>query len=63
MPHAINLFINRCLFFNIGIGSRNIGFRLIVVIIGDEIFDRIVWKEGFHLAIKLRRQGLIGGQD
>ena len=31
----------------------NIGFRLIVIIVGDEVFDRIVGKEFLEFGIKL----------
>ncbi len=43
--------------FNISI-RRHIGFRLIVVIVGDKVLDRIIWEE-FNSSYKVASQGLI----
>ena len=48
---------------DIGVGARDVGFRLVIVVIGDEIFDRVVGKEAPELAIELRRQRLVGRED
>ena len=36
---------------------------LVIVIVTDEIFDRVVGEEAFELAIKLRSQNLVGRKD
>ena len=41
---------------------RHIGFRLIVVVVRDEVLDSIFRKEVAHLGVELRRQGLVGCQ-
>jgi hypothetical protein len=41
----------------------DIGFGLVVVVIADEIFDRVFREERLELAVKLRRQRLVGRQD
>ena len=46
-------------FFDICIGAGNICLRLIVVVVGDEIFDRVVGKEGLELAVELCGEGLV----
>ena len=51
MAHAVYLFIDLGVFFDVGVGARHIGFRLVVVIIGYEVFHRVFWKEAFHFAI------------
>ncbi len=45
MAHAVDLLVDRGFLLDIGVGARHIGFRLVVIVIGDEILDRIVGKE------------------
>ncbi len=62
MAHAIDLFVDRAFLLDIGVGAGHIGFGLVVIVIRDEILDRIVGKKAPELAIELRRQGLVGGE-
>ena len=62
MAHAVDLLVDGGVFFDIGVGARNVRFGLVVVVIGDEIFDRVIRKELLHLAVQLRRQGFVRGQ-
>ncbi len=48
---------------DIGVGARDVGLGLVVVVVGDEILDRVVRKEALHLAVELGRQGLVRRQD
>ena len=48
---------------DIGVGPRHIGLGLVVVVIGDEILHRVVGEEAPELAIELRRQRLVRGED
>ena len=63
MAKLVNLIIDRAVLLDIGIARRNIGLRLVVIIVGDKIFNRIVRKELLKLAVKLTGQGLIVGDD
>ena len=63
VAHAVDLFVDRGILLDIGVGARDIGFGLVVVVIADEIFDGVVGKEIPELAIELRRQRLVGRQD
>ena len=63
MAHAVDLLVDRGFLLDIGVGARDVRLRLVVVIIGDEIFHRVVGKEGPELAIELRRQRLVGRED
>ncbi len=63
MAHAVDLLVDRGILLDIGIGARDIGFRLVIVVIADEIFHRVVGKEALELAVKLRRQRLVRCQD
>ena len=59
MAQAVNLLIHRAVFLNERIGARDIGFGLIIIIIRDEIFHRIIGEEALKFRIKLRREGFI----
>ena len=63
VAHAVDLLVDRGFLLDIGVGARDVGFRLVVVVIGDEILDRVVGKEAPELAIELRRQRLVGRED
>ncbi len=41
-PQLVQFVIDRGFFFDIDIAGGNVGFRLVVVVIGDEILDRVV---------------------
>ena len=53
MPHLVDRLVDRGIFRNIGITLWNIGFRLVVIVITDKIFDGIVRKELLELLIQL----------
>ncbi len=63
VAHPVNLLVDRAFFLNKRIRPCHIGFGLIVVIVRDEILDRIVREEAFELPIELRRQRLVGRKD
>ena len=63
VAHPVDLLVQRQFLLDIGVGARDVGFRLVVVVIGDEILDRVLREEALHLAIELRRQRLVRRQD
>ena len=63
VAHAVDLLVDRGVFFDVGVGARHIGLGLVIVVVRDEIIHRIVRKKALHLAVELRRQGLVGGED
>ena len=63
MAHPVDLFVDRGFLLDIGVGARDIGFGLVIVVIGHEIFDGIVGKEALELAVELRGERLVGRQD
>ena len=63
VAHAVDLLVYARFLLDIGVGARHIGFRLVVVVIGDEIFHRVAGEEALELAIELGRQGLVRRQD
>jgi hypothetical protein len=63
MAHAVDLLVDRAFLLDVGIGARNISFRLIVIVVGNEILDRVVGKEALELAVELGSQRLVGRKD
>ena len=59
-PHLLDVFIDRGILFDKQIPLGHIGLRLVVVVVRNEILDRVIRKEGPHLSVKLGRKGLIG---
>ena len=56
---AINLVIYRRLFLDVSVRSWHVSFGLVVVVVRDEIFYGVFWKEGFEFLIELRRERLV----
>ena len=42
---------------------RDVGFGLIVVVVGDEVFDGIVGKERFKFGVELRGEGFVVAEN
>src|SRR5580704_2811109 len=62
-PQLIELIVHRRFLLDVNVARGNVGFRLVVVVIGDEVFDRIVREERLELVIELRRQRLVVRHD
>ena len=45
------------LLLDVGVGARDVGLGLVIIVVADEIFDRIVGEEALELAVEL------GGED
>ena len=63
MAHAVDLLVDRGIFFNIDVAFGDIGFRLEIIVIGYEIFHRVVREKTFHLRIQLRGKCLVMRHD
>ena len=63
VAHAVDRLVDLRVLLDIGVGARHIGFRLVVVVVADEILDGVVREEVLHLAIELGGQRLVGGED
>ena len=62
VAQTIDFLIDGGILLDIGIRMGNVGFRLVIVVIGNEIFHRIVGEELPELCTKLSCQGLVVGQ-
>ena len=54
--------VDRGVLLDEGIGGRHVGFGLVVVVVGNEIFHCVIREERLELAIQLRGQGLVRRQ-
>uniref|UniRef100_A0A0N5A6Y0 NAD-specific glutamate dehydrogenase n=1 Tax=Parastrongyloides trichosuri TaxID=131310 RepID=A0A0N5A6Y0_PARTI len=63
VAHPVDLLVNRRVLLDVGVGARDVGLGLVVVVIADEILDGVVGEEGLELGIELGRQRLVVGQD
>ena len=59
MAEFVDLVVDGGIFFDVGVGRHDIRFRLIVIIIADEVFHRVVWEKFLELAGQLRRQRFV----
>ena len=63
VAHLVDLVVDRGVLFDEGIGGGEVGFRLVVIVVGDEILHGVFREELPEFAIELRGQGLVGGKD
>src|SRR5579864_636629 len=61
-PQLVQFVVDRGFFFDIDVAGGNVGLRLIVVVIRDEVLYRIRGKKLLELVIELGRQRLVVGQ-
>ena len=54
-PQTIDVFIDRGVLLDVGIRRRDVGFRLVIVVVRDEVLDRIRGEETLELPIELCR--------
>ena len=59
----VQLVVDGGFFFDVDVARRNVGFRLVVVVVADEVLDRVVGEERLELVIELRGQRLVVRQD
>ena len=59
----VYLVVDGKVFFNIGIRRWDVGFRLIIVIIGYKVFYGIIREKSLEFPVQLRSQGFVVAQD
>ena len=63
MAHPVDRLVHRAFLLDIGVGARDIGFGLVIIVIGDEEFHGIVREEALELPVELRGEDLVGRED
>ena len=59
-PHLLDVLVDRAVFFNEQVALGHIGLGLVIVVITDEILDRVLGEKLTELTVQLRRQRFIG---
>jgi hypothetical protein len=62
-PEHLDVLVDRGVLFDVEIGRRDIGFRLVVVVVRDEVLDGVPGQELAQLAVELGAEGLVMGED
>ena len=60
--HLLDVGIDGCVLFDVGVGRRHVRFGLVVIVVGDEILHGVAREELSKLAVELRRERLVGRQ-
>ncbi len=63
VAETVDLLVDRRFLFDIGIGLRDIGFRLVVVVVGDEVMDGRIREELLEFPVELGGEGLVMRND
>ena len=58
-PHAIDLVVDRRFLLDVGVAGGHVRFRLVVVVVADEVLDGVVGEEAPELLVELRGQRLV----
>ena len=62
-PQLVQLFVDGRFLLDVEVAGRNVGLGLVVVVVGDEVLDRVRGEELLELVIELRGQRLVVRQD
>ena len=60
MPQPLDLVVDRGVLLDVGVRLRDVGLGLVVVVVGDEVLDRVVGQQLAELVGQLGGQGLVG---
>ena len=61
--HPVDLVVDGRFLLDVGVGLGDVGLGLVVVVVGDEVLDRVLGEEGLELLVELGGQGLVVGED
>ena len=59
----VELVVDGGFFFDVEVAGGNVGFGLVVVVVGDEVLDGVGGEELLELVIELRGEGFVVGED
>ena len=58
-PHAVDLVVDGRFLLDVGVGGGNVGFGLVVVVVADEVLDRVLGEEPLELLVELGGERLV----
>ena len=59
----VELLVDGGFFLDVEVAGGDVGFGLVVVVVGDEVFDGVAGEELFELVVELGGEGLVVGED
>jgi len=62
VPHAVDLLVAARVLLDVRVGPSDVGLRLVVVVVADEVLDRVVRQQATELGAELRGEGLVGAE-
>ena len=62
-PQPVDLLVDRGVLLDVDVALRDVGLGLVVVVVADEVVDRVVRKELLELAVELGGQRLVVRHD
>ena len=62
-PQRLEVLVDRGILLDVDVGRGDVGLGLVVVVVRDEVLDRIARQELLHLAVQLRGEGLVVRED
>ena len=63
VPQPLDLVVDRGVLLDVGVGLRDVGLGLVVVVVGDEVLDRVVGQQLAELVGQLGGQRLVRRHD
>jgi len=57
--HLLDVIVDRGVLLDVGIRGHHVGLGLVVIVVADEVFHRVVREELAELAVELRGQRLV----
>ena len=61
VAQAVDVVVDRRVLLDVEVGLRDVGLRLVVVVVGDEVLDRVPGQELAELVAELRGERLVVG--
>ena len=61
--HLLDVRVDRGVLLDVGVRGRNVGLGLVVVVVADEVLDRVAREELAELAVELRGERLVVRHD
>jgi hypothetical protein len=63
VAHAIDLVVDDRVLVDVRVARRDVGLGLVVVVVADEVLDRVLREQLLHLAVELRGERLVRRHD
>ena len=63
VAHPVDLLVDLRFLLDVGVAARDVGLRLVVVVVAHEVLDRVVGEETLELPVELGRERLVRRQD